>query len=107
MPNFREEILQRAKCLDRIAPSSKPTVFEFGKHQGSTAKDVLDKDPGYLVWAWRTVNRDRLPFTKTLYEKAHDLVRDRDYMRYSGDEDMMDLMDDPLEQWARNEAWGD
>jgi hypothetical protein len=70
----REEILQRARNMK--VPE---LVFSFGKYKGKTAAWVLENDPGYIVWAWNTVSRGRLPFKRSVYEDASDRVGWGDY----------------------------
>jgi hypothetical protein len=63
----RDEILVRAANMKPLEPT-----FAFGKHRDRTVAWVLANDPGYLVWAYNTVDKRKLPktLTRDVYEEA-------------------------------------
>lgn len=89
-------IVQRAKRMKKPLPR-----FDFGRYNGIDVATVFRDNPGYIVWCWENFrNRGRLPFIEELYLRAKAIVRDMEYEE--GDD--YDIMDDPMEHWARELA---
>lgn len=44
-------------------------VVDFGKHKGATIAEILETDPGYLIWLNKNTERFQLP-DKILTEAA-------------------------------------
>lgn len=50
--------------FEDVAPIEKPTidtyVFNFGRHNGKSLKQVMEQDPSYIVWAKDNYNKEPL-----------------------------------------------
>ncbi len=44
--------------------------FNFGKHKGSSPMELLDEDPGYLVWVWKEHTHGKELMTEDAYNEA-------------------------------------
>ena len=50
-------------------------ALQFGKHRGRTVEDVLEEDPGWLLWALE--NTDRFEVDKALEDAIVEAARGR------------------------------
>ena len=50
-------------------------VFRAGKYQGNTLEDVAEKDPGYLLWAWRTLSEEE---DRSFMDVVEDVLNEHD-----------------------------
>ena len=51
------------------------TELWFGKHEGLTAREILDEEPGYIVWLHNNTNHE---IEESLLEEA-DFLAEEDY----------------------------
>ena len=55
------------------------TFLQFGKHRGSTVKEVMDIDMDYMIWVKKTLN---LTFSKDVIKRikeASDFKQQREF----------------------------
>jgi hypothetical protein len=79
-------------------------VLKFGKHRGEKIQKILLSDPGYLVWAYDTIDFFFLPpglISEARWRKQASRVP---FRSWNNDYDYD--YDDPMDAIARDAAWG-
>lgn len=68
------------------------TPLKFGKYRGLTPEELIDEDPGYLVWAYETVGKHLC--SHSLYVAAVDAKVEFDAEEYRSNHEIGDDIDE-------------
>jgi hypothetical protein len=66
------------KILWRGKPVSRWSIMRFGKHKGRRLKDILARDPGYIVWV---AENTTLPVEEDLLNEARFIHNELERLR--------------------------
>lgn len=77
-PGNRPTVKSLSKALGVL---SKKSVFDFGKYKGHVVKDIINVDPGYIVWL---AENTKVTFTDKVLKKATEAAQRKRMSRHFG-----------------------